>query len=472
MPKNPNLILPTPKSMQTVEGELVVPASILLTNPSWESLAETFRLSMEKLFGCEIGKGNGILIRQDDSLAPASYVIDTLGEQIVLSAADEEGIGYAIATALQLIYAQDNSIYVARTHIEDAPDKGFRGLMIDLAREWHPARTIYQYIDICFMLKLRYLQLHFIDDPSYTLPSHAFPKLMTKDRHYTDEEIADFRAYAKARGVILIPELEIPGHSSVLVAQCAETFANESESGELMTARNIVCAGKPKTMDAIKTLLQEVCEMFPEAPFIHIGGDEADIKVWNDCKQCRSYMEEHGIKNEKELYSEFVGRVAQIVLDLGKKPIVWEGFPKEGVQYIPKETLVVAWESYYHLANDLLEAGFHIINASWKPLYHVPNLNCCWEPKAILNWDVYTWQNWWQKSAAYLHPIHVPPTDNVLGALFCFWEGSYEQEISYVLAKGAALSERVWRLERRDDDGSCYWRITTISNLISHLIRF
>ena len=481
MSNKPELILPAPKNVQVYEGELTITAGISFDVPSWDNYAETFRSALEKIFECKIEYGSGVLLKSDTTLLPSSYVIDTLGDQMIISAADDEGICYGIATAIQLITVQDKRICVARTHIEDIPDKSFRGLMIDLARKWHPASKIYQYIDICFMLKLKYLHLHFIDDQNYTLPSRAFPKLMKANRHYTEEDISRFCSYANARGVILIPELEVPGHAAYVIEQYPEIFGNvldngdtcamTTEEGAVITAKNIICAGSSTTFNAVKALVNEVCTLFPDAPFIHIGGDEANINAWNYCKHCRSYMEKQGISNVRELYSEFTGRVAQLVLDNGKTPIVWEGFPKDGVRYIPKDTIVIAWESSYHLPNELLEAGFKIINASWKPLYHVSNLNTRWEPKEILNWDVYTWRNWWNKSAAYLNPIRVVPSDNVLGAEFCFWSCTYEQEISYVMVKGAALAERVWSLERKDDDTACYFRITTITKLISRLIQ-
>lgn len=481
MANKPEMLLPTPKKIKILGGELNVPASVSYDNISWKTFVDTFRVSMKKIYDCDITEGGGMIINQDMSLAPASYVVDTTGDKIVLSASDDEGIGYAMSTALQLITARKNEFCVARTYIEDEPDKSFRGLMIDLARQWHPANKIFKYIDICFMLKLRYLHLHFVDDQSYTLPSRNFPKLMKRNRHYTEEDIKSFREYANARGVILIPEMEVPGHAAFLVEQYPQIFGNKldenestsivTEEGTVITAKNIICAGNPVTFDAVKELVKEVCELFPEAPFIHIGGDEANVRAWDYCEYCRAYMKENHIENAKELYSEFTGRVAQAVLDLGKTPIVWEGFPKEGVQYIPKDTIVIAWESLYHLANDLLDAGFKVINASWKPLYHVSDPRHCWEPKEILDWNVYTWQNWWERSEAYLNPIHVAPTDNVLGAQFCFWALTYEHEISHVLVKSAALSERVWRLKRCDDNDSCYARIKAISKLMALLIQ-
>ena len=123
------------------------------------------------------------------------------------------------------------------------------------------------------------------------------------------------------------------------------------------------------------------------------------------------------------------------------------------------------------MANDLLDAGFKIINASWKPLYHVTDPNTCWSPKEILNWDVYTWDHWVSYSPAYLNPIRVVPTDDVLGAQFCFWGLTYEQAISYILVKGAALSERLWNVKRLDEDETCLSRIGIISRLTSMLIQ-
>lgn len=420
-------------------------------------------------------------MKHDASLAPASYVIDTLEDKIILSAADDEGIGYAIATMLQIITVVIDKFCIARVHIEDAPDKSYRGLMVDLARRWHPASKIFNFIDICFMLMLRYLHLHFMDDQSYTLPSRAFPKLMEQGRCYTREDIEQFCAYAKARGVILIPEIEVPGHASPLTRHYFEIFGNKldegevesivTENGTVIGTKNIICAGNEKVIDAIHMLLKEVCEMFPDSPFIHIGGDEANHNVWDHCETCREYMNRNGIESSKELYSEFTGRVAQMVFDLGRTPIVWEGFPKEGVQYIPKETIVIAWESKYHLANDLLDVGFKIINASWKPLYHVPELRHDWGAKDILNWNVYTWQNWFHGSVAYLNPIHVSPTENVLGAQVCSWENIYELELKDVLLKSAAMSERVWRTERRDNDESAMVRIGKVTWLTTRLIQ-
>ena len=162
-------------------------------------------------------------------------------------------------------------------------------------------------------------------------------------------------------------------------------------------------------------------------------------------------MKKHGLKDSGELYSEFVGRVASCVLSLGKTPIVWEGFPKESSHFVPKETIVIAWESHYQLAPDLLENGFRIINASWQPTYFVPSLVHRWGPKDLLDWDPHLWLHWWEHSAAHETPIQIEPTDALLGASLCAWGISYDLLISRLMENLPAFSQSTWSPDQKGD---------------------
>ncbi len=456
-----NSLIPIPKKCEEFEGTQSLPLMIETELPSWNEYISTFKISFTKLFRKELSVGRGgIVLKKDPTLTKGHYRLDSR-EGAVLFASDDEGILYAIATLLQIIEVKDNTIQLPKVLIEDYGDKKYRALMVDLAREWHPAYTIDRYIDVCFWFKVKYLHLHFIDDERYTLPSHAYPDLTTEGEHYTFEEIAHMNEYAKARGIILIPELETPGHAASMVECYPEDFANHlsggsaeemiTEVGAVVSARNIMCGGGSHTMKAIGLLIDEICDMFPDSPYIHIGGDEANIKVWNSCPDCVAYMKEHGIEDEYELYSDFVGRVARLVLDRGRTPIVWEGFPKKGAHRIPKETVVIAWESHYNMPEDLLAEGFRIINGSWQPLYITESFNHGrWSAKDIYDWDVYNLQHWWEHSAAKLNPIHIPPTDDLLGAQVTSWGCTYEMDICRVMECLAPLSERTWNLTKTE----------------------
>ena len=450
------LMIPRPKKAIPAEGVLTLPACISFP-AEWKNFAETFCTAFQKIHKKELKEGEGGLqLILDRNLPAAHYVFDS-NDGLKLMASDTEGICSAMATALQLVESGEEGITVERVRIEDHPDKDYRGLMVDLARVWHPFKWLLRYVDICFLLKLKYLHIHFIDDQGYRLPSKTFPKISTPGYHYSFEEIKELCAYAKARGVILIPEFEAPGHAASLNREYRSTFGNEmvgegaqlvTEEGVKVQVDSLLCAGKPETMEGIRTLLAEIVEMFPDSPYIHIGGDEAAIQNWNHCVHCQNYMAEKGIEDVYELYSEFVGRVADIVFSLGRTPIVWEGFPKKGLQYIPRDTVVIAWESHYHMAYDLVAEGFKIINCSWAPLYIVDSLNHRWSAQDIMNWNVYEWDHWWEKSEATLNPIHLNPTEQVWGGQVCMWEMGFEQSCGRVVENCAALSERVWNLER------------------------
>lgn len=477
-----NNIIPTPKSVNQLDGNTTVELLLDCEEESFGEYTEALTEAFQKLFKVTFKSGKGgVTLRKDDTLPHQSYRYDST-DTIVLSASSGEGILYAIATLILTATVNDGKLTVSRAIIEDSPDKEFRALMVDLAREWHPAQTVYSYIDLCFILKIKYLHLHFIDNERYTLPSKAFP-LLNGEESYTVEEIKKMRDRAKARGVIIIPEFEAPGHAAKLTRSYPEIFANEldrdveaakTENGVTITDASVVCAGKAEIMDAVKVLIFEMCELFPDAPYIHIGGDEANIKVWSSCPHCREYMKENNISGIYELYSEFVGRTARIVLELGKTPIVWEGFPKEGISHIPKETVVIAWETMYHMPYDLIAEGFKVINASWKPLYVVPN------PEPLFNWgitdiidtwNVYNWQHWYEKSEAYKSPINVTPTEQVIGAMLCLWECTYEQEIGKGINNLAALAEKTWTVNNRYGGIEFIRRTRTSLHRIARLIQ-
>ena len=467
-------LLPTPKSCRTFGEELAscklaVSASHSAFAPYQATLVDYFsRIGLALATDAE----GGITLCFDAALAADAYVIDTQAAPTVY-ASSPEGLCYAFASLLQMVKKGGQGITLPRVRIEDRPDKPYRSLMCDLSRCWHPFWQLLQFVDVCFLYKINYLHLHFADDQRYTLPSKAFPLLNDPGESYTPEQIAYLNDYAAARGVNLVPEIECPGHAAILNTHYPEVFGirQDSEGEALFTElgvrvdhRSLINAGSAAAFEGVKTLFAEVCEMFPNSEYIHIGGDEAAIKLWYTCADTRAYMAEKGITDVYELYSEYVARVTDHILSLGRTPMVWEGFPKLGAERIDRRTVVIAWESHYHLAPDLLAEGFKIINATWQPLYLVPSLTKRWSYWDILNWNVHNWQHWWEHSVATKNPINVAPTENVLGSILCSWEMTYEQEMGRLMENLLAMSERVWNVERvLSDDGynASYKKICT-----------
>lgn len=198
--------VPFPKVCNIIEenGVKIKPALYSYIE-KWNNYAAVFADMYKKAHGIElIPEKGGIELCEDVSLLGGAYRIEADGK-VCIYASDDEGIRYGLASALQLPYSDGT---VAKLHIEDYADKDHRAFMVDLAREWHTFDKLLKYVDMCFVSKIKYFQLHFADTQRYTLPSTAYPGLPTANESYTYEEIEYLNKYAFDRGVVLIPEFE------------------------------------------------------------------------------------------------------------------------------------------------------------------------------------------------------------------------------------------------------------------------
>jgi len=449
-------LLPAPKSL-SVEGETQnyvvyeIKPAVYTAEESFATYLNTFIDYTAKLNGVTLAKEEGgITLVKNTALAAGEYQITCARQGIFVSASDADGITYGLATLHQILSNQDGELIVPAYTIADKPDASYRALMVDLARKWHTVDQVKDYIELCYLYKIKFIHLHFTDKESYTLPSDVLPKLSTKNRSYTKEEIADINKFALERNVEIIPEIDLPGHAQPFSSAYPVKFMHKAESGKSCDG-NVICIGKNGVMDSLKSLFQELIEMFPNSRYIHVGGDEAKHDTCNNCKDCKAFMEANGLASTKALYTRFVKDITDMILAMGKTPVVWEGFPKEGAETISRDIVVTAWESLYHLPNDLIAEGFTVTNSSWLPLYIVPPTHSGvaggrWQPEDILRWNPYTWRNWWSASAAYEKPIVVKPTDQVIGGTLCAWECTYDEDIIPVKENLIALSERLWNV--------------------------
>lgn len=472
-------VIPMPKEVIGADADgnfkhIGVKPVIFAENSEFTDSVNVFKEYIFRLHNAvlENNKG-GITLYSDISLEKEAYRIECESEEVKVYAGDKSGANYALSTLLQLSEIRDGKLIFPNVKISDKPDCEYRSLMVDLARKWHEFDILLKYIDMCYFYKVKYLHLHFMDNEGYTLPSKVFPKLPTDGRHYSAEQIKMLNEYAYLHGVEIIPEIETPGHASSLVKTYPDVFANAEEKEDGTKSRwigNIICVGKSDVMENIKKLIAEVIELFPYSDYIHVGGDEANIGEWNGCADCLRYMKEHKIENNLELYSDFIKRITDMVIDMGKTPIVWEGFPKEGAEKISRDVLVMAWESMYHMSYDLVKEGFNIVNASWQPMYIT--MGRYWTPEEIMAWNIYNWQNFFYKSEAHLNPIHLQPTDKVKGASLCCWECTVEHEVNHLFGNLAAMSERTWNIRRYAEDEEFREKLESVVPRIKTIIEW
>ena len=447
-------VIPVPKQVELNGGQTrVYKAELCLVPPSTREAAAAVRAfsgyALKLGIKMKTVRGDGairVVINKNGRFRKEGYRINIGKRRVEIAAADSTGLNRALATLLQLAEPAEGGKCIAlpECRIKDYADNEYRGMMVDLARYWHPFKYLLSYVDMCWYYKVSVLHLHFTDDQSYTLPSRLYPKLSTPGRSYTFDELTELETYAYERGVQLLPEIDVPGHNTGFTVAYPELFGN----------KGIICQ-HPDSVSAVAALFGELCETFPRSKCIHIGGDEANLKKWLDCPDCMAYAETLGIDTRREspdvicdkLYLNFILRMAEAVRTKGRTPIVWEGFPKAANASVPKYITVMSWENFYQVTPDLLAGGFRIINCSWNPMYIVaPDVK--WTPGDVNDWSVYKWRPVHPGSPYIGRSYECEPTPAVLGGQLLAWgdrmPGTYKDNIDEgVTAERALLAERL-----------------------------
>lgn len=439
-------MIPTPKRVSESGGRFPYKTELCLLHREFEEAAEVFADYARRLgLHFTISENAPIQIIRDAALGPEEYRLSAGNGKVKLFASDLVGANHAFASLLQLFEPDAVSpelVWIPDCEISDAPDCAYRGMMVDLARNWHDFSYLLSYVDFCYFYKISVLHLHFTDDQSYTLPSALFPALSTKGRCYTEGQIAELNRYAAARGVQLMPEIDVPGHC----------VSFQKEYPELFGTDGIICQ-TPQSIEAMQALFRELCEMFSASKYIHIGGDVAQIENWLKCPRCAEYAQDAGIDVRGEdqklaaekLYASFVMKMAEPVLAAGKIPVAWEGFCEQVNDLVSREILIMSWENYYQVTPALIRAGFRIINCSWNPMYIVTP-EPAWPPREIYDWSIYKWKAVHPGSPYLGKELEIPPTRQVLGGQLLAWGDRIAA--SYPTVEEGVAAERRLLLER------------------------
>lgn len=454
-------IIPKPNTSSYIgESEFVHFNCVSINNESDETYDDVLSQLMEDLnavYGMDQNSQSiNLKIQKDRSLQSDHYLLQITSENIEIKVCDRISLLNACATLLQMIEKDEGQILRSEqsaqskrsevyklpcVSIEDYPHASYRGLMIDVARKPHTIETLKKMVLMCFFYKINYLHIHFTDKQSYTLPSRVFPKLPSKNRHFTFGEINELVQLAETRGVTLIPEIDMPGHSRSMIHAMPEVFAVNTKR----SYGRVLNAGKEEVYEAIDKLVEELCELFPNSPYIHLGADEAGYDGAEDDPDITQYIAEHDIPNMRELYRHFITRIYEIVKKYGRKLCIWEGFRPEGMTKIPTDIPVYVFECYFN-PKKLADMGYTLVNTSWQPIYAVPRKS--WPVEDIYKWNMYRWENWATHSAAFENPFQLSPDDPVIGAQMCSWEQKEKDQVTEIRRRIAGLSENVWNREK------------------------
>jgi len=305
-------------------------------------------------------------IIESDELGKEGYQMQINKNGIKITASAANGIYYGIQTLKQLL-PTDTSLKIAIQHLEikDVPRFSWRGLHLDVGRHYFPVSCIKEYIDNMAMYKLNTFHWHLTEDQGWRLEIKRYPGLAdiaswreetvigrNTDKYdgigyggfYTKDQVREIVNYAADRFITIVPEIEMPGHSSAALTAYPElgcTGGPYQVQKRWGIFEDVFCAGKEESFRFLEGVLDEVFELFPSA-YIHVGGDECPKVSWKKCPACQKRIREEGLKNEDELQSYFIRRIEKYLISNGRKLIGWEEILEGG---LAPEATVMAWKS-------------------------------------------------------------------------------------------------------------------------------
>ncbi|HTJ86578.1 MAG TPA: family 20 glycosylhydrolase [Terriglobales bacterium] len=380
-----------------------------------------------------------------------SYKLEVAASGAELTAPTTLGVMRGLQTFLQLIEITPQGFAVSSVVIEDKPRFPWRGLMIDSGRHFMPLDVIKRNIDAMAAVKLNVFHWHLSENQGFRIESKRFPKLQemgSDGLYYTQAEVRDVISYAHDRGVRVVPEFDMPGHSTSWfvgypdLASAPGPYSIERKWGVFDPAMDPTRDSTYKFLDAF---IGEMAALFPDQ-FFHIGGDEVNGKQWDANPKIQEFMHSHGLKSDADLQGYFVERVQKIVAKHGKTMEGWDEILRPNM---PSSIVIQSWRGQKSLADaakqgyrGLLSSGYYLdLNYSTTSHYTVDPMS---------------------GDAANLTDAE---KEKILGGEACMWSEyvSPENMDSRIWPRMAPIAERLWSPQNITDLASMYARMAQVS---------
>lgn len=392
------------------------------------------------------GPGEAIQSVDEDE----SYSLDVTSSEATLKANTVVGALRGMETLLQLVQAQQGKYVFPAVNIQDSPRFQWRGLLIDCGRHFEPVDVIKRTLDGMAAVKLNVFHWHLTDDQGFRIESKVYPKLtgMGSDGlYYTQEQARDIIEYARERGIRVVPEFDMPGHTTSWFVGYPEI---SSGPGPYQIRREFGISDyamdptRDSTYKFLDKFIGEMAQLFPD-PYLHIGGDETNGVQWKNNPKIVAFMQQHNMKDTAALQTYFNQRLLKIVEKHHKHMVGWDEIFNPG---LPKDVVVQSWR------------GTESLGAAAKQGY-----------QGILSAPYYLDA---MKSAGVHYLADPLPPDSdltpeqrklVLGGEVCMWgEHVYERTIdSRIWPRAAAIAERFWSPENVRDVDDMYRRLGVMS---------
>ena len=403
-------VIPQPESVDPGKGSFrFTKETVFVIDPALMPARRSFLEQFEKASGFRFSVQkvalltNYVVIDTDTSLPKEGYTLTVNSKEIIIKAGGYNGALYALETLRQLLPKEFESTTPVKTDwavpavtITDAPQYAWRGLMLDVSRHFFPKEYILKTLDRMAMLKLNTFHFHLVDNEGWRIEIKKYPKLTEigawrvdqEDKlwgertpnsanafanpatapkkyggFYTQEDIKEIVAYASARGITVIPEIEMPAHAMSAIAAYPKLSCHKRPigvpSGAVWPITDIYCAGQEETFTFLEDVLTEVMELFP-SKYIHVGGDEATHTEWEKCLKCQARMKDHHLKDVHQLQSYFIKRIGDFLVSKGRSLVGWDEIMDGG---LANNAVVMNWRGI-EVGKKALEQGNPVVLTS------------------------------------------------------------------------------------------------------------
>ena len=402
--------IPQPDDIAWMEGSFLVnkKTSISTESATLRPAAEYLSYILVKATGYEPRlkkRGGTIHLALSDQMAAGSYMLNVTPKLITLTGADYQGIVSGISTLRQMLpeTLREGLVPLPCCKILDAPRFQWRGMELDCSRHFFTKEEVMELLDVLALYKINKFHWHLTDDQGWRIEIKKYPLLTERGAwrvpnnqdsicmrnaarqdnpdlqlpkkhfnsrgeyggYYTQDDIREIVAYARQRGIDVVPEIDIPGHSLCAIDNYEGLSCTERTGwGQFFTTP--LCPGKDRVLEFCKDVYREVFELFPYH-YVHLGGDEVDMSHWKRCPDCQRRMREHRLKTEAELQSWFIRQMEQFCNENGRDIIGWDEIIAGGLS--PTST-VMWWRSWNKPAlEDGTRNGNHVICTPNAPFY-------------------------------------------------------------------------------------------------------
>jgi hexosaminidase len=464
--QEPPALMPVPAEIEYQPGKLRLDSSFSVAAPGFvddrlRSGIGRALLRIEDMIGRPLGKslvaesrftvqvaGPGDRVQSPDE--DEAYTLEVSATAARLTAATTVGALRGLETLVQLVSGDEQGFYLPAVRIADRPRFRWRGLLVDAGRHFMPPEVIKRTLDGMAVVKLNVLHWHLSDDQGFRVESRRYPKLHqlgSDSLYYSRDQIREIVNYARDRGIRVVPEFDMPGHTTSWLVGYPE-YGSAPGPYQIERKFGVFDAALDPTREAtyqfIDGFVEEVAALFPD-PFWHIGGDEVSPNYWNRNPRILRFKREHGLTDNEALQASFNQRLSRILTKHGKRMIGWDEILHET---LPKGTVIQSWRGTEYLGRAARQ-GFSAILSAPYYLDHIAPAD----------------EHYLSDPLPPENGLSEEQAARVLGGEACMWAEHISAETidSRLWPRLAAIAERFWSPASVRDVNDMYRRLSLVS---------